>query len=334
MRRILIDSALEKHAENFSNNLFKGRRADFSTPANNLQKLFNDLSSKKHLTHRLYVEHIINNYHRIVKANPDEIQILIKEFKAINIGTILNQNVPNKKIKFHQTIVNAMRYDALRDYDFNSYLKASGIKSCIYCNSQSTVVIDYKYYNNKTKKKVRVQKAKLELDHYYPKSKYPFLCTSFYNLYPVCGNCNRSKSSNNINFNLYTDDPNKLDIFSFKIDDNSVLDYWLSLNKEDLKVYFQDINGDVKFLNDYNKMFAIQGIYDTQKDIAEELVHKAKVYSSAYKSDLVDNFKALFPDKAILNRLIIGNYDKPDEIHKRPMAKYVQDIARDLKIIS
>ena len=111
------------------------------------------------------------------------------------------------------------------------------------------------------------------------------------------------------------------------------MDYWLTLNNEDLKIDFQSINADLTFLGDYNKMFDIQGIYDTQKDIAEELVHKAKVYSSAYKNDLVDNFNALFPDKTILNRLIIGNYDKIEELHKRPMAKYMQDIARDLKII-
>lgn len=80
-------------------------------------------------------------------------------------------------------------------------------------------------------------------------------------------------------------------------------------------------------------MFDIQGIYDTQKDTAEELVHIVKVYFSAYKNDLIDTFNALFTDKTILNQLIISNYDKIEELHKRPMVKYIYDIARDLKII-
>jgi hypothetical protein len=333
MRRILIDSVLEREVDDFYNNLFKKRRKDFCTPAIGLQNLYNTLRPLKDLTHRLYVQKIIDNYEDIIKADPDKISILIKEFTTINSGTILNDYIPYKKTKFYEAIVHAMRYDALRDKEFSTYLKASGIKACVYCNAQSTVVIDYKYFNNKTKKKVRVKKAKLELDHYYAKSKYPFLCTSFYNLYPVCGNCNKSKSNNPIDFELYTKDTNELDIFHFKINDTSILDYWLSLNKEDLKVDFLNLNGDTVFLSNYNEMFDIQGVYDTQKDIAEELVHKAKVYSNAYKTDLVDNFKALFPDKTILNRLIIGNYDRADELHKRPMAKYTQDIAKDLKII-
>ncbi len=333
MRKILIDNSLKLEVDKFCSNLFKNKRVDFITPQIGLQKLHDDLRPQKHITHRTYVKKIIDEYDDIIKATPSKIKKIIKEFAKIDNGRILNECVPYKKIKFHDAIVNAMRYDALRDKEFNSYLKASGIKACIYCNSQSTIVIDYKYFNNKTKKKIRVKKAKLELDHYYAKSKFPFLSTSFYNLYPVCGNCNRSKSNNYINFELYTTKQTEQDIFHFKIDDNSILNYWLSLNKEDLKVEFQSINGDLNYLEKYNKMFDIQGIYDTQKDIAEELVHKAKVYSPAYRNDLVDNFTELFPDKAILNRLIIGNYDKADELHKRPMAKFMQDIAKDLKII-
>jgi hypothetical protein len=32
-------------------------------------------------------------------------------------------------------------------------------------------------------------------------------------------------------------------------------------------------------------------------------------------------------------RTLVGNYIKESEIHKRPMAKFMQDIARDLGII-
>ena len=44
-------------------------------------------------------------------------------------------------------------------------------------------------------------------------------------------------------------------------------------------------------------------------------------------------FHKIFPDPSTIDRMIIGNYSKPEETFKRPMSKYTQDIARQLKII-
>lgn len=333
MRKIVIDSLFEKKVKVFCDNLFKKKSTNFNKPIDGLKKLYNDLRPIKHSVHRKYLKKIIDEYDEIISADPTKIEKLKIEFNSFDDGLILNQFVPYKKIRFHEAIVNVMRYDALRNTEFNSFLNVAGIRSCIYCNAQSTLVIDYNYYSKKTQRKVKDSKARLELDHFYPKSLYPYLCTSFYNLYPVCGNCNRAKSKSEINFELYTRTANKSDVFKFWIDDESVLDYWLSLKNEDLKVFFQTVDGDFEFLSEYNKIFGIQGIYDTQKDIAEELVHKAKVYSNAYKENLIDNFRELFPDKSLINRLIVGTYVNSEEIHKRPMTKYMQDIAKDLGLI-
>lgn len=333
MRKILIDKKLEKKVQDFSTNLFSKRSKNFIRPKESLQKLHDKLGKIKHKKHREYISKIINEYSTIITANPLKIAALIKEFYAIDNGVILNQCVPDKNVKFYEAIIKAMRYEELRDSEFHSYLKASGIKTCVYCNAQLTVVVNFSFYDTKEKKRKRKTIAKLELDHFYSKSKYPFLCTSFYNLYPVCGNCNRAKHDNEIDFELYTDDLNELDKFKFWIDEKSILDYWISLDNNNLKVHFGSINGDFNFTNQYNKMFGIQGIYDTQKDIAEELVHKAKVYNDIYKKSLLLSFKTLFPDKSILDRLIVGNYADVSDIHKRPMAKYSQDVAKQLKLI-
>jgi hypothetical protein len=333
MRKILIDKQLEKKAQDFSSNLFSKRSNTFIKPKESLQKLHDKLGKIKHKKHREYINKIINEYSAIISANPLKIETLIKEFYAIDNGVILNQYVPDKNVKFYEAIIKAMRYEDLRDSEFHSYLKASGIKTCVYCNAQLAVVVNFSFYDKKEKKRKSKTMAKLELDHFYSKSKYPFLSTSFYNLYPVCGNCNRAKHDNEIDFELYTDDLNELDKFKFWIDEQSILDYWISLDSNNLKVHFESINGDFDFTNQYNKMFGIQGVYDTQIDIAEELVHKAKVYHDIYKKSLVDSFKTLFPDKSILDRLIVGNYADVSDIHKRPMAKYSQDIAKQLKLV-
>ncbi|MFD1604696.1 hypothetical protein ACFSJW_14895 [Flavobacterium artemisiae] len=333
MRKILIDKKLEDKVQFFYNNLFANRNVNFSTPKQSLKILHDKLGKIKHKKHREYINKIINDYPDIITSTPSKIKNLIKEFDAIDNGIILNQFAPSKKVKFYEEIIKAMRYEDLRDSEFHSYIKASGIKTCVYCNAQLTVVTSFSFYDKKEKKRKPKVLAKLELDHFYSKSKYPFLCTSFYNLYPVCGNCNGAKYNNTINFELYTEDLNDLDKFKFWIDEKSILNYWLSLKNTDLKVHFESIDGSFEFINEYNKMFGIQGIYDTQIDIAEELVHKAKVYNDIYKKSLVESFKTLFPDKSILDRLIVGNYADASDIHKRPMAKYSQDIAKQLNLI-
>lgn len=64
-----------------------------------------------------------------------------------------------------------------------------------------------------------------------------------------------------------------------------------------------------------------------------ELIQKKEIYTESYKQHLAKQFKDLFKDESIINRLIIGNYDTVEDIHKRPMAKFTQDIARQLNLI-
>ncbi|MEZ8253531.1 HNH endonuclease [Vibrio splendidus] len=61
-------------------------------------------------------------------------------------------------------------------------LSESEVHVCPYCNVHN---IKSDNYQNKIKKSYRPA-----LDHFYPKSKYPFLGLSLYNLVPACGECN------------------------------------------------------------------------------------------------------------------------------------------------
>ena len=336
MRRILIDSELEKRAVDYSKNLFTGRNANFKTPLDELKKLRNSLQTHKYNTQRQYVQKIIDEYEGILKASPSEMNELIKQFSEIAKGGLLESTVtPGAKLKFYELIVSAMRYEELRSSEFRQFVNSSGIKTCVYCNSQLAIISEVSFYDKKKKKRKPKVSAKFELDHFHSKSQYPFLCTSFFNLYPVCGNCNRAKSKLDIQFDLYTYDSSKLDVFNFRIDDKTVIDYWLEKtpNVSKLKIHFESIEGDHNLLDENNKIFGIQGIYDTQNDIGEELLHKAKVYTNAYNESLIKNFHELFPDKNILKKLIIGNYANSSETFKRPMAKYTQDLAKQLGLI-
>ncbi|GAA0722234.1 HNH endonuclease domain-containing protein [Aquimarina litoralis] len=332
MRKIKITDSLRKGVENFNTNLFTNTRtASFEKPIDRLNKLIHKIKLNKHNQFKLYVEKIINEYGDILNADPSKMKSLISEFDLILDNSQLTRKINSKKYSFHEEVVHAMRYEDLRDKEFPEYLLNSDIRTCVYCNSQSTLSIQPIYYKKEKKKRKKIL-AKLQLDHYHPKSKYPFLCTSFFNLYPTCANCNLAKGKDDAKFELYTIDDN-LDIFQFWIDDKSIIDYWLLHDPKVLKIYLDTIDGDFELLQNHNDLFQIQKIYDAQIDVGEELVWKHKANPETYRKLLNKTFNKIFHDKSLIDRMIIGNYSKPEEVHKRPMAKYTQDIARQLKLV-
>lgn len=330
MNQVQINKKIEQLAVDYSSYAFS---VGYTKPPKvSLQKLHDKLQPKKYKEYRAFILKIIDNYDEILKAKPSQIEALNKDFKPLIAKIDLKAKVENKKLAFYESIVNAMRYDDVREKEFLPYLRKLNLKTCVYCQTQLAVVIDFQKLFTKSKKTPKVVKAKLELDHYFPKSKFPHLSTAFFNLYPVCGNCNKAKSDNGIGFALYTEIIPK-DLFKFRIDDASIIRYWTSYNHEDLKIHFDGVGTSKKVRDEYNNMFDIQGIYDSQKDVAEELVYKAKVYTPKYRQVLLQEFQTLLVNQDILGRLIIGNYTLPEDVHKRPMAKFTQDIAKQLKLI-
>jgi hypothetical protein len=325
MRKIEITPELVAKVDLFFDKIFDDR--EFTHPLvalENLKKIRGFSSIKK----KEYIETLRINYYKILKLKPSEFQKWKNKFDKI---------IHHSKIstKFYKRIVKELRYQELRDKEYLSFAKEFNLKSCIYCNAQLTTIANVEFFKNKPRKgEIKRQFATFELDHSEPKSKFPFLATSFFNLLPCCANCNKSKSDNPIDFNLYAENQN-LDFFYFKLDRNSEQKYWLTKDSEDLVISFEtDKYGNESLTEIMDKTFHIKGIYDTQKDIVAELLNIRDAYRNAYKRGLVQQFdKKIFADEAMIDRLLIGNYSKKHEIHSRPLAKFTQDIAKQLKLI-
>lgn len=259
---------------------------------------------------------------------------LIHEFSKENFLTIDNSSffeliervgmVPKFRHRFHNKkepsyfkdeILNVLNYKGLRSSFFPLLFKELDIKACVYCNSQLTLAVE------KANGEVS---AKFQLDHYYPKDQYPYLSIALFNLYPVCASCNLSKSNNPLQFVLYDD--NLSDNFKFKIDKTSKVKFLLTKNRDDLKIEFE---GDAAF----EDMFNINAIYETQVDVAEEIVIKSLIYNESYRKKLKENFLNNKISDSLINRYILGNYVEKNKIHKRPMSKFMQDIGKDIGLI-
>lgn len=333
MRKVKDNQQLRKLISSFYVDPFKRRDSDkFVLPIDRLAALklkrrTKDLATLAH--RRDYVTHIENNFQRIQNATVTEMRRLIRDFNAI---------IPVNRIskRFSDEVKKAMGYEDMREKEFPFFFSQLSIKTCMYCHSQLTLTITKEFYTNNTKVvkqgEVKTRKALLELDHKYPASKYPFLATSLYNLLPVCGNCNGTKHVKTLDIDFFTAGE-KLDIFKFSIEPQSLIDFEMNRDREVLLVNLNHVDGDVDFEKKYNEMFDVKEIYNMQQDILEELLIKRDVYNKPYVSALVKRFQRLFPDQGMVNRLIVGNYAEADEVHKRPMAKFMQDIARDIGLI-
>jgi len=335
MRRILISSNIVQLAEDYKNNLFKKRNANFNKPINsdgisgNLIDLEDFLRVDCVLPlYADYVQTIIDNYSEIITLQPNDFQNYNDDnfnLTPENLATTVTPPAGNTRFEIKQLydlILDAMRYDAVRDKEYLSYIKKIGIKSCIYCNAQFSITTEVTNGS---------LSGKYELDHYFPKSKYPFLSTSFFNLILCCSHCNKSKSDRTALFNLYVTDYNLIEPFSFSLDRRSMLRYLLTQNEAELVIIFNSIDLDLK--KNHEDFFHITELYSQHKDIVEEIIWKSRIYNKSYKDSLSDSFTKLFPNTSNFNRFILGNYDNPKEIHKRPMAKLAQDIGRQLGVI-
>lgn len=136
-----------------------------------------------------------------------------------------------------------------------------------------------------------------DLDHFFPKEKYPYLALNFYNLIPICKWCNYKKLN---------EDPLKF------INDNEWKKifhpyfWWIYKEWNEIKIENEEFDNKVTFLSDnekenifktsHSKFFKLSEIYlnsqDTLNDIKfiREKIEKIKTNKSNSKNLWLDNF--------------------------------------------
>jgi 5-methylcytosine-specific restriction endonuclease McrA len=266
-----------------------------------------------------------NSQVKIIELRPSDILTQIRTIGVIPPNSRFYKNGrPKKTLK--QFILQALNYSSLRSSFYPKYFKSIGIKSCVYCNSQLSITAI---------KSKGVYSAKFDVDHYHSKDSYPFLSISLFNLYPACSSCNRAKSNNEIEFELYTNDFNRTieSNYKFKLSPYSKSKYLTTRDSKDIDFTFSEPIYSNAGVKKFNEVFHIEGIYETQDDLIEELIIKSQIYNKSYLKILKDNFRKLSLNPELFKRTLIGNYTKDKDIHKRPMSKLVMDIAKDLGLI-
>lgn len=324
MRRILIDDSIRAIAREYKFQLER-INGSYKPPYKKLNSL--KKNSRLNANQKKYVGLIIEKWDELILLEPPFNQI-IDEFEKIytadEVSTIkIKSDSPNGGIEFYKKVVDAMRYDYVQENIYKDIIKKLGIRTCVYCNAQYA----FSYSLGKD------DFINYEIDHWMPKSKYPYLCTSFFNLQPSCPKCNKMKSQKDdiLPFCLFTHNAEDLNPFEFSIDNGSCALFLATNDKEKIRISFKAKD---KLLRDnMNNLFHITTQYQAHKDIVEELIWKQKIYNHIILDIYRDSFKSLGFRKSDFNRFILSNYDTEEDILKRPLSKMMLDIAKQLGLI-
>lgn len=248
----------------------------------------------------------------LVTASPERLQLLrrymLKRFPNIH------SNTSNLNRLLYKIFV----LDAYRTLDKHSFIAKLDTDTCSYCNR------NYIYSLSKS------SKIKPELDHFYPKSLYPYFGISFYNLIPSCQTCNGlgvkgeldPLSNAMVSPYLTKDDDYKFTFDLTKLDYLSPLDGSSSVDV----IFSKQIDGNVQ-------VFKLDELYKLHNDHVLELVVKAEVnYTDRYR-EYLNKYKGLTFSDAEIDRVLISNYTSLNELHKRPFSKLYRDIALELGLI-
>jgi 5-methylcytosine-specific restriction endonuclease McrA len=299
---------------------------DIADKTISIQTALNSIQGFTHDREIRYLQKLKDVSHELLTAEPLRIQTLKRQFNRIIEPEGFGLNHP----AFRDAVLDALDYEKSRKLFYPKYFKKLGIKSCVYCNGQAALSVAREGATITSAGTVR---GKFQVDHFLPKNQYPCFSVTLFNLYPVCANCNNIKGIKKVQFFLYQKGPTITSPFKFFLKPGSQARYLLDRKPEKIEIGFQQPPTEIGFEN-YSTLFDIDGIYHEQVDIAEELILKAEIYTTAYKETLTNTFPGIFKDEEIIDRLITGNYTTEKDIHKRPMAKFMMDISLDVGLIN
>lgn len=223
-----------------------------------------------------------------------------------------------KKQTFSKGLLQAMGYENYRENKLVELSRMLNIKVCPYCNHNFTLYIDILG-------KIKM-KGLFQFDHFYDKSDYPYLSMSLYNLIPSCSLCNHQKRTTllDLRYNPYFKGIS--DEFHFKVIDSFQLRSGkVGADKIDIKI---ERNARGHGIDELQEDLHLEEQYSRHKDIVQEIYDK--VYSETYYRNMLTSMSVVEREK-LLNQWLGISMDI-DDISKKPLAKFYQDILKQARM--
>ena len=264
---------------------------------------------------------------RICNADPERLLFFFFYFES-EFDDIKDQSTPLYHDVKNMFVTHGYGSSVLKK---GKLIEATGIKVCPYCNRGFVANVGTK------KGSVRGQ-----LDHFYPKEKYPYLAVSRYNLVPSCSCCNSSSGKGD-------KDPKIENIVSpFDMIDAKGIRFESSITRgtfvdmdhcaESIKVRVDSIGA--RDLSKNIETFNLEPLYNSHVDYVAEMYFKyCKIKTSHYKKYMKEIFGKVKKGRFVFRtlsmndwkRIVFGVYTDDKDFGKRPMSKFCEDLLEDFE---
>lgn len=189
------------------------------------------------------------------------------------------------------------------------------ITVCPYCNRQHIGPIHTKS-----------GKMRGDLDHFFSKSKYPYLSISIYNLVPSCKFCNSSLKHKK-EFDIEDLHP-----YEDNLDDN--IKFGIGGISDNIKIKVKETNKINRNVKSYIDIFQYEQQYQYHKIHVMDLILKSRMYTNKNMKKIFDEL-CVSEDKAKkYKEALFGYKEDINDINNRPLAKLTRDIVFELNIES
>lgn len=208
-------------------------------------------------------------------------------------------------------------------------LTSLNVPVCPYCNRQ---------YITTYEKTEDDERTTADLDHFYPKSKYPLFALSLFNFIPSCHVCNSQMKGAKTAEIIYPYEEGFGNDAYFSVSSNGDCKNLLKLwrGEKDVPIFI-DIQTDTsdkekeKRIQNSIDTFNLNKVYQSHEEYVRELLVKKRVYNEgAYSDSLEKIFKKLnlryTPDE--LERFLYGFHWQDGEDAEHPLSKLTYDIVK------
>ncbi|WEA00601.1 hypothetical protein [Mucilaginibacter sp. SJ] len=272
----------------------------------------------------------------ILIGKPPLLKMIVDSFNQKFPELVFSEQDADGNVNFNalgNTVLDIFNYKRYRQSDMClNYLSALGIRQatpCPYCNFDEIYLTevngdDYHYDEDEREAEANnYQQALLDLDHFFPKSRYPFLAISLYNLVPSCHNCN-SNFKHTKEFALETHVHPYMtdfeDIFTFSLK----TPYVDGQTYDTLEILYSNKAAYPDFPDNSIKDFRLISRYNTKRETLLDML-------KALHMGIFENFDQIFTDQqqGDIKKLILRNAKIPfehQEITKFQIGKLKRDI--------
>lgn len=199
-----------------------------------------------------------------------------------------------------------------------------GVNICPYCNRS--------YIHTLKSKRVRPQ-----YDHFFPKSKYPYLAVSMYNLIPCCAICNSAKKAADtysVSKMIYPFEEEFGYSANFTIDYDDIFIYLGESDHFKLKIDYNNISNKeiADKIKNSIEILHLEELYDKHKDYIKNILKSKYIYTDEYYESLLKSYPSLFSDINEIRNFSYFNYLEKENWDQQILSKLTFDILNDIDI--